>query len=50
MAGANSIFVGDMLLATAKAGDDKGAALMATLGRCAMVAEEPMRAKGFCTA
>jgi biotin synthase len=44
MAGANSIFTGDKLLTAANAGDDKDAAMLATLGLVPMAAEEPLRA------
>ena len=44
MAGANSIFTGDMFLTAANAGDDKDAAMLAKLGLRAMEAEEPLRA------
>jgi biotin synthase len=44
IAGANSIFIGDKLLAAANAGDDKYAAMLAKLGLRTMEAEEPLRA------
>ena len=43
LAGANSIFTGDMLLTAANAGDDKDAALFAKLGLRPLEKEEPMR-------
>lgn len=44
LAGANSIFTGDVLLTTANPGDDADAALFAKLGLKPMAGEEPMRA------
>jgi biotin synthase len=44
MAGANSIFTGDMLLTAPNPGDDPDAALFAKLGLTALQQEEPMRA------
>jgi biotin synthase len=43
LAGANSIFTGDMLLTTGNAGDSADAAMFAKLGLVPMEGEEPMR-------
>jgi biotin synthase len=43
MAGANSIFTGDMLLTAPNSGDDADAAMLARLGIIPMRGEEPMR-------
>jgi biotin synthase len=43
LAGANSIFTGDMLLTTANPGDNKDAALFAKLGLRPLTGPEPMR-------
>ncbi|WP_221794647.1 biotin synthase BioB [Aquisediminimonas sediminicola] len=45
LAGANSIFTGDMLLTTANPGDNKDAALFAKLGLRPLTGPEPMRSQ-----